>query len=70
MTLVTALAAPVEEKNNIRTGSTATAPILFRGSVNHHLCRSHGVHRGHESRLNAESVVDALHHRCKTIRGA
>merc|ERR1712087_707471 len=61
MTLVTALAAPVEEGMMFP---------LAGGRVNNSLGGGHGVDGGHEGFLDDEFVVDGLDHRGKSVGGA
>mmetsp|Transcript_105495 Transcript_105495/g.278618 ORF Transcript_105495/g.278618 Transcript_105495/m.278618 type:complete len:376 (+) Transcript_105495:49-1176(+) len=49
---------------------TATAPVLLRRPVHGWLRRGHGVDSSHQAPLDAERVVDGLHHGGEAVGGA
>mmetsp|Transcript_1452 Transcript_1452/g.2378 ORF Transcript_1452/g.2378 Transcript_1452/m.2378 type:complete len:379 (-) Transcript_1452:38-1174(-) len=57
-------------RNDVGRSTTATSPVLLGRTVNNHLGRGHGVHGGHKSLIDTESIVDALDNRSKTVGGA
>lgn len=56
--------------DDVGGSATASTPVLLGRTVHDHLGGGHGVHSGHQSRINTISVVDSLHHRGKAVGGA
>lgn len=67
MTLPTALAAPVDEADDVARSSTATTPVFHWKTVNGFLCSCCRVYGSHQTICYTKLVVQYLCNRSETV---